>query len=88
MPDCEIPERMNTVYKPSLHTYLKEYIAVENELLNRFIKDNKNYVFDYSYYDTIYEDKKLRLFDNLYLPFGINTKISKEYAFKNYFADS
>ena len=52
MPDCEIPERTNTVYKPSLHAYLKEYIIAENDLLNRFIKDNRNCFFEWFHYDT------------------------------------
>lgn len=51
MPDCEVPERMNTVYKESLHQYLKDYVATENMLLNSFIKDIKNYVFDYMFFD-------------------------------------
>ena len=51
MPDCEVPERMNTVYKASLHQYIREYIVTENELLNKFVKDSENYVFEWFYYD-------------------------------------
>lgn len=51
MPNCEIPKRMNTEPQNSLHTYLITYIATENEMLNKFIKDGKNYIFEWFHYD-------------------------------------
>lgn len=51
MPDCEVPKRMNTEPQNSLHTYLITYIATENEMLNKLIKDGKNYIFEWFHYD-------------------------------------
>ena len=51
MPDCEVPERMNTEPQKSLHIYLREYMSTENELLNKIIKDSGNYFFEWFHYD-------------------------------------
>lgn len=39
MPDCSIPERMNTVAQDSLHGFLKKYMALEDKLVERFCGD-------------------------------------------------
>lgn len=45
MPDCEIAKRPNTVYRESLHGYLKELMDFENSLLNRFQKTETDVVY-------------------------------------------
>lgn len=85
MPDCEVPERMNTVYKASLHQYLKEYIATENRLLNSFFKNYKNCFFEYSFFDK--RDRGMRS-DKCYYDFKEclkdAIKETREFGVKNF----
>lgn len=78
MPDCSIPERMNTVPQDSLHAFLKKYMELEDKLVNEFYdnkytdtyNDYKPYVykFEYIYKDGLKYDREtvFSCFDALY----------------------
>lgn len=52
MPDCEIEERPWCKSRKSLHDFLREYIAANDELIEWFYKEELEgrYVYTYSYY--------------------------------------
>ena len=50
MPDMEITKRMNCPYYKSLHGFLKEFMAIENKLLNDFKEDTDKAVYQYGVY--------------------------------------
>ncbi|MCR5636364.1 MAG: hypothetical protein K6F76_04205 [Clostridiales bacterium] len=47
MPDCEIPERANTVYQESLHLFLRKYMELENKYIKQFYAGPIKETFDY-----------------------------------------
>lgn len=53
MPDCPIAERLNTVQQDSLHTFLKQYMELENRYINEFCDEkyagNKPFVYKFRY---------------------------------------
>lgn len=61
MPDCRIEKRVNTVPQESLHAFLKQYMELEDKLINEFydekhadtFDDNKPFVYKVKY---IYKD--------------------------------
>ena len=66
MPDCSIPERLNTVPQESLHTFLNTYMELEDKYIKQFFEDNHGdtyadnrpyvYQFLYKYKDgSVYE---------------------------------
>lgn len=65
-PDCPIPERMNTMPQPSLQGFLREYMDMEKNVLERF-RDSSGAVYRLEYYspgyDPIREDRVLSEFD-------------------------
>lgn len=45
MPDCRIEERMNTDARESLHSFLKEFMTVQNKCIDRLCADEAEAVF-------------------------------------------
>lgn len=50
MPDCELPERNNTVHQDSVHEFLKRYIGVENDVLKKFHQPDDKAIYRYKFY--------------------------------------
>ena len=71
MPDCSIPERLNTVPQDSLHAFLKKYMELEDKLELEFYdakhadphSDYKPYVYRLEY---IYEDGSKFDWENIF----------------------
>ena len=71
MPDCSIPERLNTVPQDSLHAFLKKYMELEDKLELEFYdakhadpySDCKPYVYRLEY---IYEDGSKFDWENIF----------------------
>lgn len=71
MPDCSIPERLNTVPQDSLHAFLKKYMELEDKLELEFYdakhadphSDYKPYVYKLEY---IYEDGSKFDWENIF----------------------
>lgn len=61
MPDCPIAERLNTVPQDSLHTFLRQYMELEDKFMNEFcgakragtFNEDKSFVYKFKY---IYND--------------------------------
>ena len=49
MDDCEVPERCNCSYRPSLHEALREYMDMENCRIARFSEGGTNVAYSYKY---------------------------------------
>ena len=50
MPDMEIKERLNLSHYPSLHQLLKDYMDIENRIIEVFQADGDNAIYNYQYY--------------------------------------
>ena len=48
--DCEIPKRYNCHYRPSLHEFLKKYIAMMRKYIQQFMKTENGMVYQYQFY--------------------------------------
>lgn len=46
MPDCAVAERPNTVPQSSLHQFLREYIRTEDEILERFFREEEHAIYN------------------------------------------
>ncbi len=45
MPDCKIPERMNTNPHDSLHNYLRKYIDYEENIFDEYFTSTENWIY-------------------------------------------
>ena len=76
MPDCKIEKRFNTLPQESLHNFLKEYISVEESLINDFLTPSEDCVYTVEWNEEnswISEDMIFKTFE------AVRNHILKEY---------
>ena len=61
MPDCKIPERMNTNPHDSLHNYLRKYIDYEENIFDEYFTSTENWIYTVEWLeqDTWFSSDKL-----------------------------
>lgn len=66
MPDMEIEERLNCRHYDSLHDFLRQYMALEDRLLQTFFQDDPAFVYRF---DTLYDPQTYYALDGEYLQY-------------------
>ena len=69
MPDCEIKERLNAEYHPSLHHFLQEIMEADKTCVEMFYKEDPKATFSYSYC-LPNEDRNHEEYNTLYSSLG------------------
>lgn len=81
-PDMVIEKRLNCPHYDSLHEFLRQYMALENSLLNRFFaaEDDGVYRFDKRYFPTYYYFRENRYYQDRYIDYEIGSNLYADFA--------